>query len=228
MCSTENFFNPVSNRIAMNIKKLIIFFTLVIIFSGIITIFWYQETKYMLPTPVPGNYQPITVGSKVDVAAIAGITHEKPVMLHFFNPDCPCSRFNIDHLRQLITKYKQQINFFAVLQVEDKSGAAERFQEKYKLNIPVIVDSQKKLAIACGVYSTPQAAIIDQNGALYYRGNYNKARYCSSPDSNFAQMAVDSLLAGKQSPVFIELATLSYGCELPEGLSETNVMNFNY
>lgn len=30
------------------------------------------------------------------------------------------------------------------------------------------------IAISCGVYSTPQAVIIDGNGQLFFRGNYNK------------------------------------------------------
>ncbi len=183
--------------------------------ASIITIFWYQEHQYLLPTPVPSNYSPVLPGQQVSFTYDSTKALEKPVVLHFFNPDCPCSRFNIKHFEQLITRYRKQFDFYAVLQVEDTYKGAERFKEKYELDIPVVVDQDKKLAIACGVYSTPQAAIIDKQGKLYYRGNYNKTRYCTDPDSNFAQMAMDSLLAEKPVPVFIELATQSYGCELP-------------
>ncbi len=61
-----------------------------------------------------------------------------------------------------------------------------------------------------------QAALIDPDGRLYFRGNYNKSRYCTLKNSNFARMAIDSLLAGAPAPGLGELATKSYGCELPE------------
>ncbi len=81
--------------------------------------------------------------------------------------------------------------------------------------ITIVVDSDKKLANACGVYSTPQAAIIQTSNRLYFRGNYNRSRYCTSKESNFVQMALDSLVADKRPPIFNELATNSYGCSLP-------------
>jgi hypothetical protein len=67
----------------------------------------------------------------------------------------------------------------------------------------------------CGVYSTPQAVIIDRNQKLYFRGNYNKSRYCTDKSSNFGQMAIDSILKNKAEPHMSELATIAYGCQLP-------------
>ena len=54
---------------------------------------------------------------------------------------------------------------------------AKQIQDKFGLDIPVLFDSS--LAKACGVYSTPQAVLIDNNQNLYYRGNYNRSRYCT-------------------------------------------------
>ena len=50
---------------------------------------------------------------------------------------------------------------------------------------------------------------------LYYRGNYNKTRYCTDAESNYAQMAIDSLLKQNNSPSFNALALRAYGCSLP-------------
>jgi hypothetical protein len=47
---------------------------------------------------------------------------------------------------------------------------------------------------------------------VYFRGNYNKARFCTQPNSNFVEMAIGSLLADKEVPNFNELATTAYGC----------------
>jgi hypothetical protein len=175
-------------------KNLIVSAVLAASFISILAIFWYQENQYLLPTPVPENYEAVNPGEFPNIDINKNNTDNKPVLLHFFNPDCPCSKFNIEHFRQIVSRYKDQIHFYAVLHTEDTQGAKERFLARYELNIPVILDTDKKIAIACGVYSTPQAALITPQGQLYYRGNYNKSRYCTDANSNFAQMAIDSLL----------------------------------
>jgi hypothetical protein len=83
-------------------------------------------------------------------------------------------------------------------------------------DIKIVVDKNEKLAKACGVYSTPQAALIQSSNKLYFRGNYNRSRYCVDKNSNFVQMALDSLMASKEPPHFIELATQSYGCSISQ------------
>ena len=186
---------------------------LILIASGIAALFWQQELQYVRPTPVPAHYVAVLPGQRVVVPAPAG-TAPKPVLLHFFNPDCPCSRFNLKHVKRLATTYEKAVSFLAV--VPEHFGArTEQIRREYDLPMPVVADGRKQLARACGVYATPQAALVDAHGKLYYRGNYNKSRYCTTPHSNYAQMALDSLLAGTPSPTFGETATTAYGCELP-------------
>jgi hypothetical protein len=96
---------------------------------------------------------------------------------------------------------------------KDNNYTAEQIQEKFDLRIPVLFD--KALADSCGVYSTPQAAILDTNHTLYFRGNYNKSRYCTDKASNYAETALDSLVSGSKLPLFDTLATRAYGCQLP-------------
>lgn len=161
---------------------------------------------------MPAHYVAVLPGRRV-VPAPAG-TAPKPVLLHFFNPDCPCSRFNLKHVKRLAKSYENAVSFLAV--VPGHFGArTEQIRREYDLSMPVVAYGRKRLARACGVYATPQAALVDADGKLYYRGNYNKSRYCTTPYSNFAQMALDSLLAGTPSPTFGEIATTAYGCELP-------------
>jgi peroxiredoxin len=212
----------------MKKRSLFISTLLIVIFSLIVAVFWYQESRYLLPTPVPENYLPVAIGHSVLNNQLLAplVSKEKPVLLHFFKPHCPCSRFNMKHFSGLVRSYSQQINFIAVLQTgthKDTQQAASHFKEKYDLNIAVMLDADKKLAAACGIYSTPQAVILNKNGSIYYRGNYNKSRYCTNKNSNFAQMAIDSLLAGNTPPVFIEIATQAYGCELPDTTQQTNI-----
>lgn len=176
-------------------------------------LFWQNEFKYSLPTPVPKNYHDIAIGSRVDLGK-CWISNNKPVFIHFFNPDCPCSRFNIPHVSGLIKKYGDQINFKIVVLNKQKDFTIEEIQKKFGADIPVYFDLV--MAQKCGVFSTPQAVIIDPSHNLYYRGNYNKTRYCTNADSNYAQMAIDSLLQQTKSPSFNALALKAYGCSLPK------------
>jgi hypothetical protein len=79
-----------------------------------------------------------------------------------------------------------------------------------------VTDAHQKIAEACGVYSTPQAVIIDRDNKLFYRGNYNASRYCTSKATNFAELSLIALLNKRPAPVFSIAATQAYGCELSE------------
>lgn len=194
-------------------KKWLPRFCLLLIFFCIGILFWYSEWKYSLPTPVPAKYHAVNLKEYVDIKGKFAPQKKGPVFLHFFNPDCPCSRFNMPHFKTLAVDYANKINFAVVVMTKDKSYTAEKIQEKYGLTVPVLFDSS--LAIACGVYSTPQAVLLNTKQALYYRGNYNSSRYCTNKKSNYAQIAIDSLLADKPAPDFNQYALTAYGCSLP-------------
>lgn len=194
-------------------KKYLTIFCLLCIFGCITFLFWYSDWKYSLPTPVPLSYHAINEGDHIDLKGKFNPGKNKPLFLHFFNPDCPCSRFNMPHFKSLADKYREQINFALVIMTANKNYTTEKIQEKYGLTIPVLSDTS--LAAICGVYSTPQAVLLNKDLTLYYRGNYNRTRYCTDQKSNYAQMAIDSLLGNKQEPLFNEYALKAYGCSLP-------------
>lgn len=202
-------------------KKLIVVVSLVLLGCGIITVFWQQELVYTLPTPVPRGYHPVKIGQKPNLVSYL-VKQDKPVFMHFFNPECPCSRFNIKHFKSLIHEYGSQVEFRMIIQSFDSTFTADAAREKYDLDIPCVIDGDESIADSCGVYSTPQALILDREGKLYYRGNYNRARYCTDPKSDFAKMALDSLLKHSNSPAFGLLASRPYGCSLPSCQNNTN------
>ena len=198
----------------MSVKKSFIAVWLLTIGSGIAYIFWYQEWKYSLPTPVPANYQAVNSGTYVSIKTIPGLENSsKPLFLHFFNPKCPCSRFNIAHFKSLVKEYGDQIDFAVVALTSNGNYTEKDIREKFDLPLPVVFDTS--YAAACGVYSTPQAAIINSDKSLFYRGNYNKSRYCTDKETNYAQIAIEALLTEHRQPVLGREATVSYGCTLP-------------
>lgn len=186
---------------------------LTIVFSSVAWLFYYNEWRYSLPTPVPEQYQGVNLHQRIDLAGKLNLQKNRPVFLHFFNPGCPCSRFNIPHFKSLVTKYGDKISFAVVVLTTDKSYTEATIQKKYSLTIPVLFDSS--LAAACGVYSTPQAVLLDNDQFLCYRGNYNRSRYCTDRKTSYAQLAIDSLLAHHRQPAFNQYALTAYGCSLP-------------
>jgi hypothetical protein len=194
------------------VKKAITITWLLVLFSGMACIFWYTDWKYSLPTPVPKQYHPVGTGTFVDLSGKLPISGDKPVFLHFFNPDCPCSRFNIPNFKSLVRKYGEKISF-AIVVLNNKNYTAKEIQDKFDIDVPVSFDST--IAAACGVYSTPQAVLLNASRDLYYRGNYNKNRYCTDTRSNYAQMAIDSLFGNVYRPAFASFALRAYGCQLP-------------
>jgi hypothetical protein len=178
-------------------------------------IFWQQEIQYSLPTPVPVNFADIKVGEKVDLSKELKIDSGRAAVLHFFNSDCPCSRFNMDEFERLEHLYRNKVQFFVVIQ-SDNTDDLEKFNDKYELTVPIILDPTGAIADKCGIYATPQAVILDQNSAVYFKGNYNKARFCTQKETRFVEIALDYLLKEEPLPAFMQFAVAEpYGCTLP-------------
>ena len=173
--------------------------------------FWNQEMRYRTSTPVPENYSPVPTGTAVNLPS--ELKKGKAWFLHFYSPDCPCSRFNAQHLRKLIGTYNDSVSIAVVVPSTDD---VDRARKSFGDRTTIITDSEGAIALACGVYSTPQAAIVDRQGKLYYRGNYNVSRYCTSRATNFAELSLLALLNNQPSPQFGLLATESYGCSLEQ------------
>lgn len=181
--------------------------------STIVYIFWKEQAIYLLPTPKPVSYQEVSLGSKPMVSAnfISKQKNDRPIFLHFYNPDCPCSRFNLSQFKEMVRAYQDSVDFYVILHQSD----IDQSTVESEFEVPVIRDDAGKIADAYGVYATPQALILNGSGEIYYRGNYNKARYCTSRETRFAELALDALIDKQPLPQFVELASISYGCSLP-------------
>lgn len=170
--------------------------------------FWNQEIKYQLPTPKPVGFKNVKLLSNILIEDDMVPKSTKPVLLHFFNPECPCSKFNSKHVNELIKKYGSEVKFAVVIPNEESKDLVSNY---FSDSIPLIIDTDKRLATQCGVYATPNAVIITPNHQLWYNGNYNKSRYCTSPNSNYAEQALKALLNHQdnyQSP------SVAYGCSI--------------
>jgi hypothetical protein len=177
--------------------------------------FWYQDWKYSLPTPRPDGFEQPALGSSVDLTSVLGRGYEgHAVAVHVVDPDCPCSRFNRDHLRALVRRFGADVKFVALVQGSNDAEALARSFARWDIAMHVVADPGGRRARKLGAYSTPQAVVINGKGRLYFRGNYNSARYCVDRHTEFARIAIESLLAGNPLPSLPTQATVAYGCPL--------------
>ncbi|MFY0687882.1 MAG: hypothetical protein JXQ90_11985 [Cyclobacteriaceae bacterium] len=192
-------------------QTLLTTFILFLIFGTIAVLFYQQEIRYWLPTPIPADYADVSTSTKVTNSFFED--NQRPKFVHFFNPECPCSKFNLTSYKTLISAYKDDFECFAVVQNSGEGIASDDLKFLKELNVTLIVDQDQHLAKQLGVYSTPQLALLDSDNQLYYRGNYNQARYCTNPQTFYAKMAIDSLINGQlytiPNPAFV-----AYGCSL--------------
>lgn len=207
---------------SINTRIYISVIVLTIIIGIIGVIFWKEQAVYLLPTPKPTNYQEVAIGSNptLNMSGLPIGENGRPVFLHFYNPDCSCSRFNLTQFKEMVRQFQDSVDFYVILHQSDKSQR----EVENEFEVPVIRDDSGKIADTYGVYATPQALILDNSGAIYYRGNYNKARYCTSRDTRFAELALKAKVNHQPAPQFIETASISYGCSLPSDKKLTSFL----
>jgi len=175
--------------------------------------FWHQDWQYSLPTQRPSDLEAPPLGASLRLEKLGlDVRDGRGVFLHFFNPDCPCSRFNVDHIRALVRSHRNDVRFIAVLQGESGSEKLRRSFDGLALGIESILDESGEIGRSVGVYATPQAVLISGEGTLYFRGNYNKARYCTTAETEYARIALESYLLGRPPA---DTSGPAYGCPLP-------------
>lgn len=181
-------------------------------------VFWYQDWQYSLPTPRPAALRQPAVGEVVNLTPFVSESGPQPTLLHFFNPACPCSRFNVAHVRELIAEFDGRVRVVAVLEATEPAAALEAFA-KLHLKCTAIVDTNGELARRVGIYSTPQGVVLDGDQRLYYRGNYNRGRYCTAAESEFVRLSLASCVVQRTPLQFSAAATVPLGCVLPANVS---------
>ncbi len=181
-------------------------------------VFWQEDLRYSLPTPRPADLIQLPVGSTWNYGAWGSAlslttgADAPPVLFNFFNPACSCSRFNLDHLQELQTRFGERVRFVAVVQSTEAVEATEKRLKDLGLDMPYVLDQHGSIAAEVGVYATPQAVLVDPMARIQYRGNYNASRYCTDPQTEYVRIALEALLGSEPATV---PETPAYGCELP-------------
>ena len=125
-CPRSTFVTPRAPAPAGRVKQVAVLGCAAVLLSLAGAIFWYQDLRYSLPTRKPAALVPVAQGEgvKLPEGRWVGSADGRALLLHFFNPHCPCSRFNVEHVRELRAQFGDRVRFIAVLQVEDGEDEA--------------------------------------------------------------------------------------------------------
>jgi hypothetical protein len=185
--------------------------------------FWELEGQYLRPVPRPagaaiphpGIVSPIawlsTDRGLVRLARPNGV-----ILLNFWSPTCPCSRFMEGHVRDIGAQYGPRgVDLVTVVecgkQAADQEQAMAAWRSRGLTEFAAAADANGWIARKFGVWAPPAAVIIDRKGRVQYVGAYNVARYCDDTHSAYAAMALAAVVAGRRPP----RSTLPfYGCQI--------------
>ena len=173
--------------------------------------FWFLVAKFFIPVERPsGSIDPKSILGK-SAPTNVDPNSKKIVVLNFWNPDCPCSRFMDDHIKDIQRQFPaEKVKFIHVIEgVEELPVSAKK-----EITLPdrpseIQIDADGSLARKYGVWAAPGAVVLDRQGKVAYVGAYNTSRYCDDKDGAYAQKAIEALLKG-QSPKVENLPF--YGC----------------
>jgi hypothetical protein len=135
---------------------------------------------------------------------------ELPAVYVFLSTECPISNRYTGRLVQLEREFgKRGVRFFAVFPNDTESAAAVgRYASGRDIQFPVIRDDGA-LARRCGATVTPEAALIDHNGVLRYRGRIDDNADGTRITSRDLEVAIGAVVAGNAPAV---ARTRAFGC----------------
>ncbi|MCW3093957.1 MAG: AhpC/TSA family protein [Ferruginibacter sp.] len=145
---------------------------LLVIFSCVAMLFWFNEWRYSLPTPVPLPYRAVKIKELIDLTGKFKPGGKEPVFLHFFNPYCPCSRFNIPQFKSLAIKYADKISFAVIVMKTGKRYTAEAIRDKFAWPCPFCLILLWPVPAACWKLQIPlMVFVLIHHASLGYLQN---------------------------------------------------------
>jgi DsbC/DsbD-like thiol-disulfide interchange protein len=170
---------------------------------------WAQKA----PRPAPTFTLTDQAGREVSLGDLRG----KPVVLEWFNPDCP---FVVRHHRKqntmatLANKYEPKgVVWLAVNSTHYMDRAKnEQVHAEWDLAYPVLVDQDGTVGRQYEAKTTPHMYVIDPDGLIVYAGGIDDdPRGRNDSPTNYVDAAITALLADK--PLAVHEAK-PYGCSV--------------
>jgi hypothetical protein len=141
---------------------------------------------------------------------------ERPTLVMFLHPQCPCSRASLDELLVLVTHCRDQVD--PVIVFLKPSGFADGWEETDLWSMAKIIPGAALLTDSGGTETrrfharvSGEALLYDVGGRLIFHGGLTPSR--GHRGDNAGRSALELLLAGKPCP---QRETAVFGCSLQE------------
>lgn len=137
----------------------------------------------------------------------------KIAVIVFVSTECPFSNAYLERLSAIASDYsKKNVALLGV-----NSNPAESLDQiresaqKNRIEFAILKDEGSRVADAYGAMRTPEVFVVDQSGALRYRGRVDNAKEIARVKRNDLREALDEMIAGK--PVSVA-ETKAFGCPI--------------
>ena len=173
--------------------------------------FWWFEFKNLRPFDTTGQGAVVVPDMQTlyHTLMTALPTTEKQIsVVHFWNPDCYCNRFNLVHLKQIMDQYKNKnIHFYVAV---SRPVVSNKLRDELKASFGDIqLLLLGKSGLKSMIPSTPSAAVLRPGEGITYFGPYSEGAMCSSQNGSFVETVLDASLAGNVSA---QVNRLAFGC----------------
>lgn len=152
--------------------------------------FWHFQGRYFLP--VQGDWKAPALAELPSDARFPELKQDINLVVNFWNPDCPCSAFAEDHVRELYNRFSGRNTAFVTVIVSKSANGLKQAKDR-KIPGRLILDKDFALVRDYGIYAAPAVVIFNKSDQAVYRGAYNLRRFCDDPESAFAEKTLVAL-----------------------------------
>lgn len=151
-----------------------------------------------LPAPL-WSASPIRLSRPDGLPEYVDLKQYRATILLFLSSVCPISNAYQDRILALVKHFDGQPVRVLPINSNDDESAAETLQYAVdvKFPIPVYKDWRNTVADRFGATVTPEAIVIDSNGASRYQGAIDDARNPARVKIEAVKVAVEHLIAGR-------------------------------
>lgn len=113
--------------------------------------------------------------------------HDKPTLIHFHDPNCPCSRFVVPDVKNITDSFLNEVHIRVL--VPDASAIAKASR--------LFGVEAEVAAIELQPVASPAAWLVASNGQTVYLGPYSDSGICSISESHQVAALLSDLLSGQ-------------------------------
>ena len=144
----------------------------------------------------------------------------KGTVYFFIAHDCPVANSYVPEMNRIAAKYRRSGMMFFAVYTEKEFGrdAALKHYKEFGFTFPAALDNHRRLTRALSATVTPEAAVVDRNGFLKYRGRiddlyvaFGQRRH--KPTTHDLRKVLDAI-ASKKAVQYT--STKSVGCFIPK------------